>query len=152
MLARLGDVDFVAKEIGYHGICRTKYQTQAEQISKKTPAMKTPSNWHKIYIMNDLNDQYVAILSDLSAEQDCSPTSTTQSLETKIKQHFKDKVQIQKGKTKRGNLIFSSKVTVEEALRKEHLIKTKLTNKMKDVAMALRAALEILNSILCQRM
>ena len=68
--------------------------------------------------MNDLNDQYVAILSDPSAEQDCSPTSTT--LETK--QHFKDNVQIQKGKTKRGNLIFSSKVTVEEALRKEHLI------------------------------
>ena len=134
MLARLGDVDFVAKEIGYHGICSTKYQTQAEQISKKTPAMKTPSNWHKtrslhdeafkslsriieeeiinkeeIYIMNDLNDQYVAILSDLSAEQDCSPTSTTQSLETKIKQHFKDKVQIQKGKTKRGNLFSAAK-------------------------------------------
>ena len=138
MLARLGDVDFVAKEIDYHGICRGKYQTQSEQISKKKPAMKTPSNWHKTrslhdeafksvsrvieeeiinkeetYIMNDLNDQYVVIFSDLSAEQDCSITSTTQPLETKIKQHFKNKVHIQEKKNK---TIFNSKVTVEEAL------------------------------------
>ena len=35
MLAKLGDLDFVAKEIHYHGICRTKYQTKAERTQPK---------------------------------------------------------------------------------------------------------------------
>ena len=30
LLSKLGSVDFVAKEIRCHGICRTKYQTAAE--------------------------------------------------------------------------------------------------------------------------
>ena len=34
LLSKLRSVDFVAKEIRYHGICRTKYQTAAEQVSK----------------------------------------------------------------------------------------------------------------------
>lgn len=45
MLARLGDIDFVAKEIVYHAICRTKYQTKAEQIKKsKTVQTENPQN------------------------------------------------------------------------------------------------------------
>ena len=35
LLSKLGSVNFVAKEIRYHSICRTKYQTAAEQTSKK---------------------------------------------------------------------------------------------------------------------
>ena len=34
LLPKLGSVNFVAKEIRCHGICRTKYQTAAEQVSK----------------------------------------------------------------------------------------------------------------------
>ena len=34
LLSKLGSVDFVAKEVRYHGMCRTKYQTPAEQVSK----------------------------------------------------------------------------------------------------------------------
>ena len=35
LLLKLGSVNFVAKEIRYHSICRTKYQTAAGQASKK---------------------------------------------------------------------------------------------------------------------
>ena len=34
LLSNLGSIDFVAKEIYFHGICRTKNQTAAEQVSK----------------------------------------------------------------------------------------------------------------------
>ena len=63
-----------------------------------------------------------------------------QGLEAKIKKQFKDKIQIQKGKTRRGNLVHSNNTTVEEALRKENQPKTKLNSKMREVALALRAA------------
>ena len=34
LLSKLGSLDFAAKEMRYHAICRTKYQTAAEQVSK----------------------------------------------------------------------------------------------------------------------
>ena len=37
MFARIGDTDFVAKEIAYHAICRTSYQTRADQVKKSKP-------------------------------------------------------------------------------------------------------------------
>ena len=166
MLAKLGDVDFVAKEIVYHAICRTKYQTKSRQMKKRTMVQTNkPTKWHRsrsvhekafssicniiedeiikqneVYLMTDLNDQYVSMLSELSTDGDLL-TSTTQTLETKVKKHFKEKIIIQKGKTRRGNLIFSRNISHEEALRKEHLLKTKLLKKMREVALALRAAI-----------
>ena len=50
LLSKLGSVDFVAKEIRYHGICRTKYQPAAEQVSKtsqnKKAAKRSINIWH----------------------------------------------------------------------------------------------------------
>ena len=167
MLATFGYIDFVAKEIMYHVICRTKYQAKAEQGNKnKTMETKKISDWHRsrslhceafqsiyhlvedevieekeVYLMSELNDQYIAILNEHMTECDSPSTSRMQALETKLKQHFKDKITIQKGRTRRGNLLFSYHTTKEEALRKEHLMKTKLTSKIRDVAFALRAAI-----------
>ena len=47
MFARIGDIDFVAKDIAYHAICRTRYQTRANQV-KKNKVMQTRkiSSWH----------------------------------------------------------------------------------------------------------
>ena len=39
---------------------------------------------NEVFLMNDLNDQYIAILSELSGEQDPSATSTAKVLETNI--------------------------------------------------------------------
>lgn len=65
---------------------------------------------NEVFLMNDLNDQYIAILSELSGEQDPSATSTAKALETKTL----GKIQIQKGKTGRGSLVHSNNTTVEE--------------------------------------
>ena len=58
---------------------------------------------------------------------------------TKTKKHFKEKIQIQNGKSRRGNLVHNKNTTVEEALRKENQLKTKLNNKIRLVTLALRA-------------
>ena len=34
LLSKSGSVDFVAKAVRYHGMCRMKYQTPEEQVSK----------------------------------------------------------------------------------------------------------------------
>ena len=51
LLSKLGSVNFVAKEIRYHGICRTKYQTAVEQVSKtsqnKKAAKRSINIWHR---------------------------------------------------------------------------------------------------------
>ena len=51
LLSKLGTVDFVAKEKHYHDICRTKYQTAAEQVSKtsqnKGVAKRLTNLWHR---------------------------------------------------------------------------------------------------------
>ena len=51
LLSKLGTVDFVAKEKHYHDICRTKYQTAAEQVSKtsqnKEVAKRSTNLWHR---------------------------------------------------------------------------------------------------------
>ena len=51
LLSKLGSVDFVSKEICYHGIYRTKYQTAAEQVSKtsqnKEAAKRSINLWHR---------------------------------------------------------------------------------------------------------
>ena len=59
-------------------------------------------------------------------------------MEGKTEKHFKEKIQIEKGKTRRRNLVHSNNTTVEEALRKENQLKTKLNNKMREVVLALR--------------
>ena len=67
--------------------------------------------------------------------------STSQSLEEKLRHHFGDRINIQKGKTKRGNLLFSKHLSVEKAMRKEHSMKSKLNVKIRDVAFALRLSI-----------
>ena len=154
MLARIVDTDFVYKEIAYHAICKTRYQTRADQVKKsKVIQTRKTSIWHRsrsihwkhlksichliqeeiierneVFLTNDLSDQYIAIHSECSGEQDPLTISTTQALEAKIKKHFKEKIQIQKLKTRRGNLVHSNNTTVKEALRKESQQKAKLNS------------------------
>ena len=55
--------------------------------------------------------------------------------------HYKEKRKIDKGKTKRGILVFSSEISNEEALRKEHSMKSRLNCKIKEVAYTLRSSI-----------
>lgn len=42
--------------------------------------------------MSDLNNEYIAVLSELSKDHDPSTTSTTQALEAKVRQRFKENI------------------------------------------------------------
>ena len=171
LLSKLGSIDFVAKEIRYHGICRTKYQTAAEQVSKTSQNKEGPklsiSLWHRgrevyseafksicslvenqvitggdVLGLKDAFNNYVSILEDLDTEN-LAPSYTAQKLEKKLKLHFKESTLIHKGKYKRGrSLIYNSNITLEEALKLADLQKSKLDQRIKDVTLSLRAIIK----------
>ena len=45
MLSHMKCIDVIAKEVHYHNICRTRYQTKAETLTK-TPEMDAKTQWH----------------------------------------------------------------------------------------------------------
>ena len=170
-LSKLGSVDFVAKEIRYHGICRTKYQTAAEQVSKtsqnKEAAKCSINFWHRgkeahsealksicslvedqiitggnVLGLKDAFNNYVSITEELDAEN-LVASYTAQKLGEKLKLHFKERIIIHKGKYKRGGcLIYNSNITLEEALKLVDPQKSKLDQRIKDFALSLRAIIK----------
>ena len=126
LLSKLRSVDFVAKEIRYHGICRTKYQTAAEQVSKtsqnKEAEKRSINLWHRgrevhsetfqsiclfvedqvitdgdVLGLKDAFNNYISILEDLDAEN-LVASYTAQKLEEKLKLRFKERIFIHKEK------------------------------------------------------
>ena len=87
--------------------------------------------------MSEVANDYNSLLIENTKAGSAVPTSTTQSLEGKLLQHFKDDIVIHKGKTRKENLLFSQKITLEEALKKEKSLASKFQSKLKDVAFAL---------------
>ena len=171
LLFKLGSIDFVAKEIHYYGICRTKHQTAAEQVSKtsqnKEAAKRSINLWQRgrevhseafksicslvedqvitsgdVLGLKDAFNNYVSIIEDLFTENMVA-SYTAQKLEEKLKLHFKEHIIIHKGKYKRGgSLIYNSNITLEEALKLADLQKSKLDQRMKDVAFTLKAIIK----------
>ena len=140
MLAKLGDLDFVAKEIHYNGICGTKYKTKAEQTQPKKQKTLSRTWRHsrdvhagsfksicnmietqvirekETVLMSEIANNYNSLLIENTKAGSVIPISTTQSIEGKLLQHFKDRILIHKGKTRKGHLLFRQKITLEEAL------------------------------------
>ena len=52
------------------------------------------------------------LLIEIGSEEFVESNFTTQKLEIKLLKHFGDKIVIHKRKTRRGNIIFSSSITV----------------------------------------
>ena len=77
----------------------------------------------KVYKVNDLNNHYQKNLYELGGSKLEDPFSSAQKLEKKIKDFYGNKMKIQKGKTQKGNIIFSSSWSYEEALRQEICLK-----------------------------
>ena len=95
----------------------------------------------EVCLMSDVNNHYQVLLSEISGHFDVNLEieTTSQKLEGKLINHYGDKITVAKGKTKRGSLVFSSSIALEEALRSEHNMEGKLERKVKEVAFALRA-------------
>lgn len=157
MLVTIGEVDFITKEPHYHGICRTKYQTEADKMMPKQPNNTNSSYWHKSTdshtdaftsicdIVEDsiLVKKEVVLTADLMHQYNHLLTedyqyTTTQDLERKLSKKYKDKIRIQRGKTRKGNLLFASEISVKEALNKESKLRHGIERKLKDVALHLR--------------
>ena len=171
LLSKLGSVDFVVKEIRHHGICRTKYQTAPEQVSKKSQnkeaAKRSINLWHRgrevhsqafksicslveaqvitggnVLDLKDAFNNYVSVIEDLDAES-LVASYTAQELEEKLKLHFKERIIIHKEKYKRGgSLIYNSIITLEETLKLADLQKSKLDQRIKGVELSLRAIIK----------
>ena len=140
--SNLGSVNFVAKETRYHGICKTKYQTAAEQVSKtsqnKKVAKCSTNLWHRrreihsdafksicslvedqsntsgnVLGLKESFSNYVSILEDLDVENVVA-SYTVQKLKEKLKLRFKECIIIHEKKYKRGGpLIYNSNITFE---------------------------------------
>ena len=91
--------------------------------------------------LKDALSNYDSVLEDLDAEN-LVASYTAQKLEEKLRLPFKEHIIIHKGKYKRGgSLIYNSNITLEEALLAD-LQKSKLDQRIKDVAFTLRAIIK----------
>ena len=172
MLLKIREEDFVSKEVVYHGICSTEYKNKYQAMKAQNSAadkQKQTSAWHQsrriheeafqilclfieediiatheIHLIADVNSYYKTILAEKFEQRSDEIFYTAQKLEEKLKKHFGERIKVIKGRTKRGSLLFSSALTEEEALRKEHLMQTKLDTKIREVGYLLR---EEINSL-----
>ena len=170
MLAKISNIDFVAKEVKYHACCRIKYQTRAEirmreEVKKagKT-SVKAKSIWHiqreshaqsfealtsfvdrsifeanEVLLLTDINNHYQYLLKEFGGTEYEDSRSTAQKLEEKLRSHYGGKIGIVNGHTRKGNIVFSATMSVEEALRRQDNRAADLKAKIRDTALALRA-------------
>ena len=71
-------------------------------------------------------------MTEIGGEKHSGITHATERLEEKLRQWYKGKIKIEKGKTMRGNVIFSSAMSYEEAFRKEHSMEYKTASNIRD--------------------
>jgi len=125
MQTKLSNIDFVAKEVKYHNICRVAYQNKYNQFhdSKKKNEdhlnfQKSP--WHinrnfhniaylsicdvieqsivkfkKIILLNVLHNEYLNLLCEISDGLFVNSSYTSQHLEDKLKRTFENKVKFE---------------------------------------------------------
>ena len=92
--------------------------------------------------LKDAFNNSVSIFEDLDTEN-LVAFYPAQKLEEKLKLHFKERTIIHKGKYKRGgSLIYNNNITLEEVLKLADLQNSKLDQRIKDVALSLRAIIK----------
>ena len=70
-------------------------------------------------------------MTEIGAQEHNGIIHTTQRLEEKLIQWYKGKMKIEKGKTNRGNVTFSSAMSYKEALRREHSVAYKTASNIR---------------------
>ena len=131
-------VDLIAKEAEYHKSCRAQFLIETEN-KDKAPDGGSSHFHHKIafaslvsYIQNEvIANEKSMLISDLlsnykeeyiSAGGDRGEiaTYTPQSLTRKIREHFNDRITIGIVDYRKGNIIYSSSCTLEDAKHRLH--------------------------------
>ena len=137
MLRNISNIDFVSKEVKYHSFCRIQYQRESELAhGKEKQSIGDRSVYQKafdltaqfvedriikgkdVYYLTDLTNYFNAALQEYSGE-DCN--SSSQKLEKRLKDHFNETIKVEKGKTRRGNIVYCSSMSFEEAIRRIYI-------------------------------
>ena len=81
--------------------------------------------YKEIRLSSDLNYQYNILLTEIGGQENSGITHITERLEEKLRKWYKGKIKIEKGKTMRGNVIFSSAMSYEKLSEKSILWSTR---------------------------
>ena len=167
MSVRLSNVVFSKKETKYHGICRVKYQT-AEKVKIKHKKRTSQVNGtesdagyrhftrgsresmqsseikkKEVLLLIDLNRHYQHLATGFGGDEFIDVTSNLKKIEEKIRKHNGDDTLISSGKSRKGNIVYSASMSLEEAVRKTDVT----DNDFKEVPeMALMFRKEIFNA------
>jgi hypothetical protein len=151
LLAKVGGIDFIAKEIKYHNNCRKLYLDAAKR--KCEESVTKPSDFHKKafsvvkehvdkviveeggVMLTKLLQEYVAILSEHGVTDS---DYTSQSLQMKICKVYKDKVKVEKITRNLGLVVFACTTDVHEAYAYAQE-KTKVQFMVEEAARCLRS-------------
>ena len=98
----------------------------------------------EVHLLFDINSYYLALLQDTVDTDLKHITSSAQKLEAKILKCYPEKIKIEKGKTRRGNIALSSSLSTEETCRNQYSKVTSDDMQIRDVAFKLRQ--EIMNA------
>ena len=165
--ARLSCVDFAAKEVKYHSYCRIKYQTEAEGKHNQEKRMAgegcipetSASIWHLnreihkkafeahlqevviknkgVLMLTDVNNYYCHLLHKFQGNT-LEVTSTVQKLEEKLRKYCGEKTCIVSGNKRKGNILYGSSLSLEEAVQKLDIKGDDMKTKVKDITLLLR--------------
>ena len=95
----------------------------------------------QVHRMADINKQYKILLCEIGGHYYKSIEPTSQKLEEKLMKYFGDKLTISNSAGAKGNLLYSSELTVEEAINLENYERASNETKLRVVAFMLREAI-----------
>ena len=93
---------------------------------------------NEVYVIKELNKLYMAALGDLGGIECKDVDISSDTLAKKINDKYGEQVAIEKGQTKKGNLIYSSQLDHSEFIRALVSDETKTQAKIRNVAYKLR--------------
>ncbi len=169
-LGKISTLDFVAKEVRYHQLCRIEFANKAKAEEKKMNVKN--AEWHQsrkvhntafeslssfidgiiikeeeVHLLSDLHRDYMSIYEEADGGMTQHKSNFTEHhLAEKISKHYGEKVRIENFPVfGAGKLVFSSSISSEEALLKTTDPSQSALKKIREVALLLRK--EILNLV-----
>ena len=163
MITKIGDVDFVAKEVKYHHSCRKTYLNKAERLKQQSvnSEEKKDSEYHKIRLAHDkafsdtveyiqeavVDNERAELLTSLHerymvylAEKGCSDSNyAAQTLASKLLKHFQGDLAMGKANKRQGNVMYSSKIEKSDAVKHAFDQASSKEAKVVETALHLRA-------------
>ena len=165
LLAEIGDVDFVAKEVKYHHSCRKLYLNKA---MREQSAQDNPSDYSKdrilhtkafSYLENYINvsviqkgqaefmtsiySRYMSVFTDLGGDGD---SYTLQKLTQKILTHFNAEVKIEKCSNKVGTILCQKDMDTINAIESAKVYASSNDFKVTETALLIRSAIQRLRA------